>query len=248
MKPYAVDDEGVFGVPWCFGVTALVYNADKISFDIDSWTDLLNPELEGHICMGQNFDGPVMIAAMISGQDPTDMANLDLAKVEEVLTQLRPQMLAFTSSQDEQLIAFRSGEMYVGSMWTSTSDILRNEGYNIKVANPIEGTVAYADFWHIVEGSDEAELAYKWIDWIISEEQQYTAATGLGSDYVPADANLALYCPINQKTTDRLTDEQLDYLGMASQPHRLVMVPYLTPEEKDGMISIYETFKANAGR
>jgi len=26
------------------------------------------------------------------------------------------------------------------------------------------------------------------------------------------------------------------------------MVPYLTPEEKDGMISIYETFKANAGR
>ncbi|MBR2717011.1 MAG: extracellular solute-binding protein, partial [Oscillospiraceae bacterium] len=50
MSPYAVDEEGnVFAFPWCNGTSSIAYNPDKVDFEIEHWSDLLRPELKGHV-------------------------------------------------------------------------------------------------------------------------------------------------------------------------------------------------------
>ncbi|MDD5939028.1 MAG: spermidine/putrescine ABC transporter substrate-binding protein [Clostridiales bacterium] len=249
VSPYAVDDEGnVFAFPWTSGVTSIAYNPDKVSKEIKHWSDLLDPEVKGHVCLFGDYGDGMIIASLISGQDPSDPENLDLDKVADTLAQLKPQILSFWGSNDEQLMPYYSGEFWVGDMWSGPYAQLLSEGYNVKYVHPEEGTVGYLDYWCVVNGTDEEDLACEWINWIESYELQYTMATGEGSDYkAPEGETYPTYSPVNQKALDGLTEEQLVVLGMDPMPTKICMLNYLTPEQKDAWMDTWETFKASVG-
>ena len=249
VSPYAVDDAGnVFAFPWCTGQTSIAYNPEYVDFEIEHWSDLLNPALTGHVCMFGDYGDGMIIASLISGQDPSDPENLDLDKVAEALAQLKPQILSFWSSNDEQLMPYYAGESWAGNMWSGPYAQLMQEGYPVKYVHPSEGTVGYLDYWCVVEGTDEFDLACEWINWIESDELQYTMATGDGTDYPPpAGETYPTYTPINAKVLDNLTQEQLVTLGMDPMPTKICMLNYLTPEQKDAWVDVWENFKASVG-
>lgn len=111
VSPYAVDAEGnVFAFPWCTGQTSIAYNPEYVDFEIQHWSDLLNPALTGHVCMFGDYGDGMIIGALISGQDPSDPDHLDLDKVADALARLKPQILSFWSSNDEQLMPYYAGE------------------------------------------------------------------------------------------------------------------------------------------
>ncbi len=246
ISPYAVDREGnVFAFPWCTGQTSIAYNPDYVDFEIKHWSDLLDPALTGHVCMFGDYGDGMIIGALISGQDPTDPDNLDLDKVSEALARLKPQILSFWSSNDEQLIPYYSGEFWAGNMWSGPYAQLVQEGRPVKYVHPEEGTVGYVDYWCVVKGTDEYDLACEWINWIESEELQYTMATGESADYPPAEGVYPTYAPVNAKVLENLTQEQLAALGMDPAPTKLCMLNHLTPEQKDAWVDVWERFKAS---
>ncbi len=249
VSPYAVDGEGnVFAFPWCTGQTSIAYNPEYVDFEIEHWSDLLNPALAGHVCMFGDYGDGMIIAALISGQDPSDPDNLDLDKVAEALAQLKPQILSFWSSNDEQLMPYYAGESWAGNMWSGPYAQLMQENYPVKYVHPSEGTVGYLDYWCVVEGTDEYDLACEWINWIESDELQYTMATGDSTDYPPqAGETYPTYTPINAKVLDNLTQEQLVNLGMDPMPTKICMLNYLTAEQKDAWVDVWENFKASVG-
>lgn len=249
VYPYAVDDAGnVFAFPWCTGQTSLAYNPEYVNFEIEHWSDLLDPSLKGHVCMYGDYGDGIIIGALMSGQDPGDPENLDLDKVAEALNQLKPQILTFWSSSDEQLMPYYSGESWAGNMWSGPHAQLEREGYPIAYVHPSEGTVGYLDYWCVVKGTDEYDLACEWINWIESDEIQYTIATGEGTDYPEPNGGVyPTYVPINAKALESLTEEQLGVLGMDPMPEKLCMLNYLTPEQKDAWVDVWETFKASVG-
>ena len=249
VYPYAVDDEGnVFAFPWCSGVTSLAYNPEKVDFEIQHWSDLLNPALEGHVCMFGDYGDGMIIAALISGQDPTDPDSLDLDKIAETLEQLKPQILSFWSSNDEQLMPYLSGESWAGNMWSGPYAQLVADGVAVQLVHPEEGTVGYLDYWCVVEGTDQYDLACEWINWIESYELQYTMATGEGTEYTaPEGETYPTYSPINQEVLDGLTTEQKVLLSLDPMPTKICMLNYLTPEQKDAWMDVWENFKATVG-
>ena len=249
LSPYAVDEEGnVFAFPWCTGQTSLAYNPEYVDFEIEHWSDLLNPALTGHVCLFGDYGDGMIIGALISGQDPSDPENLDLDKVAEALEQLKPQILSFWSSNDEQLMPYYAGEFWAGNMWTGPYAQLMQEGEPVEYVHPSEGTVGYIDYWCVVNGTDEFDLACEWINWIESTELQQTMATGESTDYPPAEGeSYPTYTPVNGTVLDGLTDEQRTMLGMDSMPEKICMLNYLTPEQKDAWVDVWENFKASVG-
>lgn len=249
ISPYAVDEAGnVFAFPWTAGQTSIAYNPEYVDIEIKHWSDLLDPSLAGHVCLFGDYGDGMIIGALISGQDPSDPENLDLDKVAAALEQLKPQILSFWSSNDEQLMPYYAGEFWAGNMWSGPYAQLVSEGTAVEYVHPQEGTVGFLDYWCVVEGTDQYDLACEWINWIESYELQYTMATGEGSEYTaPEGETYPTYTPVHAQVLDNLTQEQLVMLGMDPMPTKICMLNYLTPEQKDAWVDTWETFKASIG-
>lgn len=246
LYPYAVDDAGnLFAFPWTSGVTSIGYNPEYVTKEITSWSDLLDPDYAGHVCMFSDYGDGMIIAALISGQDPSDVENLDLDLVAQTLAQLKPQILSFWDSNDSQLMPYRAGEFWIGNMWSGPyAELMTDESIEVEYVHPAEGTVGYLDYWCVVEGTDQYELACQWINWIESYEQQYTMATGEGTDY-PGD--YPSYAPVNAEALAGLTDEQKVVLGLDPMPTKICMLNYLTDEQRDAWTEVWNDFMASVG-
>ena len=242
LAPYAVDEEGnLFAFPWCNGTSSIAYNPDYVDFEIKHWSDLLDPRLTGHV-MVLNGDGDDwVIGCLLAGEDSDDMENVDIEKVRAALKQLKGQLLGFWATNDEQIMPWLAGDFWAGEIWSGPyTELINNPDTNIKLVHPEEGTVGYIDYWSIVEGTDEFELACEWINWIESTEQQTAMATGISEAY-PGD--YFTYTPINTEAINNLTDEQKVTLQLDPMPTCIKLLPYIAdPELKDQWTDLYQEF------
>ena len=68
LSPYAVDDAGnLFAFPWCNGTSSLAYNPDKVDFELEHWSDLLNPALKGHVMVLDGDGDDWVIGCLLAG-------------------------------------------------------------------------------------------------------------------------------------------------------------------------------------
>lgn len=242
LAPYAVDEEGnLFAFPWCNGTSSIAYNPDYVDFEIEHWSDLLDPRLTGHV-MVLNGDGDDwVIGCLLAGEDSDDIENVDIEKVRASLAELKGQLLGFWATNDEQIMPWLAGDFWAGEIWSGPySDLINNPNTNIKLVHPEEGTVGYIDYWSIVEGTDEFDLACEWINWIESTEQQTAMATGVSEAY-PGD--YFTYTPINAEAINSLTDEQKVALQLDPMPTCIKLLPYIAdPELKDQWTDLYQEF------
>ena len=242
LAPYAVDDAGnVFAYPWCNGTSSIAYNPDKVDFEIKHWSDLLDPSLKGHV-MVLNGDGDDwVIGCLLAGEDSDDIENADIEKVRASLMQLKDQLLGFWASNDEQLNPWYAGDFWAGEIWSGPyTELLASDKTNIKLVHPEEGTVGYIDYWAVVEGTDEYDLACEWINWIESEEVQHTMATGESESY---PGEYLTYTPINHNVIEGLTPEQKVALELDPMPTKIKLLPYIAdPDIKDQWTDLYNEF------
>lgn len=242
LSPYAVDDEGnLFAFPWCNGTSSLAYNPDKVDFEIEHWSDLLDPSLKGHVMVLDGDGDDWVIGCLLAGEDSDDMETVDIEKVRASLKELKGQLLGFWASNDEQTIPWLAGDFWAGEIWSGPySQLINDPSTNIKLVHPSEGTVGYVDYWAVVEGTDEFDLACEWINWIESEEQQTTMATGISEKY---PGEYYTYTPVNSNAIDNLTPEQKVVLELDPMPTTIKLLPYIAdPELKDAWTDVYQEF------
>ncbi len=242
LSPYAVDDEGnVFAFPWCNGTSSIAYNPDYVDFEIEHWSDLLRPELKGHVMVLDGDGDDWVIGCLLAGEDSDDIENVDIEAVRSALAELKDQLLGFWASNDEQLIPWYAGDFWAGEIWSGPyTELLASDATNIKLVHPEEGTVGYIDYWSVVEGTDEFDLACEWINWIESEGVQYTMATG-ESDTYPGE--YLTYTPVNGTVIENLTPDQKIALELDPMPTSIKLLPYIAdPDLKDEWTDLYQEF------
>ena len=191
-----------------------------------------------HAGIAPGVDRMVMLLA---GEDSDDIENVDIEKVRAALKELKGQLLGFWASNDEQTIPWLAGDFWAGEIWSGPySQLINDPSTNIKLVHPTEGTVGYVDYWAIVEGTDEYDLACEWINWIESEEQQTAMATGI-SDKYPGE--YYTYTPVNAKAIENLTPEQKIALELDPMPTCIKLLPYIAdPDLKDAWTDLYQEF------
>lgn len=154
--------------------TVMIVNTDLIgNIKMDSFEDLLNPELKGKIAFGDPVNSSSafqsLAAILYSMGDGDPMSDKAWNFVEKFIANLDGKMIA-SSGQLHKSVA--DGEYPVGLTWEDPVVNYINNGAPVKVVFPSEGAIFPGESVQIIKDAKNLENAKKFIDFMISEETQ----------------------------------------------------------------------------
>ena len=225
-------DGRMYSVPWVWGSTAIAYNTDEFSEPPASVSILFDPRYEGKITIRDDYNDAVMLAAIVLGQDPNDPSDLDAIKAK--LIEQKSLNKTYWKTGDEFSKLFAGKQISVGLMWSGQAAFMKQEGEPIGFVVPEDGAIGWVDTWGIAKGSQNQDLAYKFIDALISEDFQYNWASTGG----PA--------PVNKDAASQIDPEYAASCGMDEESlNRLYFMQYRTDEVKKAWNELWTEVKAN---
>ncbi len=150
------------------------------------------------------------MAAQVLGYDkpdPSALYNLtddQLAKVKAKLIELKPNIRKMWSTGGELTNLFESHEVQIAMGWPLMTNQLRARHFPIGETIPKENTTGWIDHLMITAGSDQKELAYQLIEYLIEAQtqKQVCAVTG----YLPANPGVAQFLSSGQRQDLHLDD------------------------------------------
>lgn len=160
--------------------------------DFDSYADLLQPELKGHIAMGDPANSSSAWAELtnmllvMGDQEYDDKA---WEWVGEFIKNLDGIQLSSSSAIYKGVVA---GEYVVGVSYEDPcADLLVNGATNVRLVYPSEGAVWLPAGVAIIKGAPNMDNAKKFVDWLISDEGQNEIAKTTARPVNPAIPNTA---------------------------------------------------------
>lgn len=174
-----------YGVAWVWGITAIAYSTDVFKDAPKSLEILWDAKNAKRVALRDDAIEAVGFAAMATGQDMNNPA--DLEKVKAKLLALKPNIALLWSSEDEwnkqfQAKAFDLSVYWSGSALRSKTNFKLPVGYVVSD----EGGVGWFDGLAIGKDAPNAEGAHKFINYMIDPAYYVDWATKVGA---PASAN-----------------------------------------------------------
>lgn len=209
LYPDFVAEEGVvrdgeqYGVPWMWGSTSLAYNHDAIDGELTSWQDLWDPAHAGSVAYFDDVPTAIQTAALYAGEDPYDP---DLDVVRDALMELKPATQVYWSSADDWTRGFSTGAVTIGNLWSGLAGTQVAAGDPVTYVIPEEGAPGWLDSWAIATDAPNDDLAYEFIDWMISAEFQTTWANDVDRSS-PAPANSTVHPELDEETAARIQSD-----------------------------------------
>ncbi len=201
-------DGQVHGVPFVWGPNPLLFNQEAFGGkDPASWNILWDKQFKGKISVWDDLS-TVYLAAQVLGYDkpdPSALYNLtdeQLENVKKKLIELKPNIRKIWATGGELTNLFQNKEIVAAMGWPLMTAELRKAKFPIGETIPQENTTGWMDFWMIVAGSKQKELAHKFIDYMSRAEVQKLVVDA--TNYVPA----------NIKTAALLTEDQRNLLNL----------------------------------
>ena len=186
-------ERGDFGI--AFGLTASgLYYSPKVFAKNNwapptSWLDLFRPEFKGKVLIHNisNANGINILLAFnkIAGGDERDVER-GFAKVKELV----PAVVTFDRFGETPTLLQQ--EAVVIGTWNidRVSNFRDTTGSDLQFVFPKEGAWGWKEVVGIVKGRPNQDLAYKWIDLILSKQQQELTAEYVGLGPVSKTAEL----------------------------------------------------------
>ena len=224
-------DGKYFAIPWAWGSTAVAYNTNEISEAPRTLKVLFDEEYSGKIAFRDDYNDAVMAAAIVTGQDPNNPKDLDAIK-EALLAQKKLNRI-YWETGDEFSKAFVGGQLSVALMWSGQASYMKLEGEPIAFIVPEDGAIGWVDTWAIAAVTENEDLAYAFIDWMISKDFQYDWAVGGG----PA--------PVNREAASEIDPEYAASAAMdEASLNRLYFMEYRTDRVKREWSELWTEVKA----
>ncbi|SMF21495.1 putative spermidine/putrescine transport system substrate-binding protein [Xaviernesmea oryzae] len=186
--------QGKYGPAYTIGRVGLVYDSAKVNPPITSWNDLWREDLKSSVSLPgiTTTAGPmvVMQAGKHAGVDAYD----DADKAFEAVEALKPNVVKNYNTGSELVNLISTGEVRVALAQDFTLASMQAAVKTMTWAKLSDGDIATLNTVNIPKGSENVDLAYKFIDFILSKDvQQKEAEQGVDA-------------PINTKV--ELTPEQ----------------------------------------
>ena len=167
------DPGNKYCVPYTFGTVGILYNKELVDEDavIDSWDVLWNETYKNDIIMQDSVRDAFMISLKRLGYscNTTDEDELNEA-MEELKIQSK---LNKAYTIDEVRDKMINGAAAIGVIYSGEYLYCQEENEDLEYVIPKEGTNIWYDGWVITKGSENVENAYKWIDFLCSQEAAY---------------------------------------------------------------------------
>ena len=199
----------VFGVPLTWGPNPLLYDTNFFPRAPESWAELWDPKLKGKLSVWDDLS-TVYMAAQVLGFDKSDPAaiyNLNDAQLEQVknkLLALKPNIRKMWTTGGELTNLFQSHEVVAAMGWPLMTNQLRKINYPIGETIPKERTTGWIDHLMITSSSDQKDLAYKFLNYMIDAQTQKLLSDVTG--YIPANPQAATLMSKEQQHSLHLDD------------------------------------------
>lgn len=163
-----------FGVPFVIDTVEIMYNKKMVKEPITSWLDLWRPDLDGKIALpSSSIVLPTDLIAVITralGGVETDKQAVD--KTFAKLAELKGRVRTFTSNPVQASTLIERGEVAATPQLGIRVSAVVQKSQDIARSFPKEGVSARPYDLCIVSGSKAKDLAYKYIEFIVSQKIQ----------------------------------------------------------------------------
>jgi spermidine/putrescine-binding protein len=180
----------VYGVPFMWGPDPLIYDTTVFAAPPESWNVLWDPKYRGKISVWDDLS-TVYMAAQVLGYDkpdPSQLYNLSdpqLEAVKKKLLELKPNVRKMWSTGGELTNLFQNHEVVAAMGWPLMTNQLRKINFPVGETIPKENTTGWIDHLMITAGSENKELAYQFLEYMIEAQTQKNVTDVTG--YTPAN-------------------------------------------------------------
>ena len=181
-KPY--DPANTYSIPYVWGSTGLVYNADYVKGEeMTSWKDLWRKKKKNRLVVNDDVREVFGMAQILNGYsiNDTDPENIEQAYL--LLKQLLPNIRVFTG--DSPKLPMINLETYAGMTWNGEAYMANMEMPSVQYAYPKEGAIFWVDSMVIPKGAQNIEEAHAFINYILRPDVAVQICEYVG--YPPAN-------------------------------------------------------------
>ena len=201
-------NEQVYGVPFMWGPDPLIYDTTAFSKTPDTWSILWDPKYRGKVSVWDDLSTVYMTAQILGFDkpDPSKLYNLtdeQLDAVKKKLLELKPNIRKMWSTGGELTNLFQNHEVVAAMGWPLMTNQLRKINFPVGETIPKENTTGWIDHLMITAGSENKELAHKFLEYMVEAEIQKKVTDVTG--YTPANPHAAQYM-----TPDEIKSLHLD--------------------------------------
>jgi putative spermidine/putrescine transport system substrate-binding protein/spermidine/putrescine transport system substrate-binding protein len=199
----------VYGVPFMWGPDPLIYDTTVFAQPPDSWNVLWDAKYRGKISVWDDLS-TVYMAAQVLGYDrpdPSQLYNLSdeqLEAVKKKLLELKPNIRKMWSTGGELTNLFQNHEVVAAMGWPLMTNQLREKNFPVGETIPKENTTGWIDHLMITAGSENKDLAYAFLEYMIEAQTQKKVTDVTG--YTPANPEAAQFMTPEQVKSLHLDD------------------------------------------
>jgi spermidine/putrescine-binding protein len=202
-------DGKVYGVPLTWGPNPLLYDTKAFPKAPATWAELWDPKFANKLSFWDDLS-TLYMAAQVLGfgkQDPTAIYHLtdpQLEQVKQKLIALKPNIRKLWTSGGELTNLFQNHEVIAAMGWPLVTNQVRKSGLPIQEEIPAEGTTGWIDHLMITQSSDNKDLAYQFLNYMVSAQVQKQLSDVTG--YIPANPQAAALMTPDQRHSLHLDD------------------------------------------
>ncbi len=190
------------------GLATMIYDTSAFARTPDSWNVFWDSKYRGKISVWDDLS-TLYMAAQVLGYDhpPSQLYNLSdeqLEAVKKKLLELKPNIRKIWSTGGELTNLFQNHEVVAAMGWPLMTNQLRKTNFPVGETIPKENTTGWIDHLMITAGSENKDLAYKFLEYMVDAQTQKKVTDVTG--YTPANANAAQYMTDDEKKHLHLDD------------------------------------------
>ena len=201
-------DGQVWMIPWDWGFSSLLYRADKVQPQEDSWNLLMDERYKGRISMYSDGVTIIKIGGLINGvADPNKMNQEEIDAAKETMIQAKPNIRSFWTSQTDTIAELVAGNIDIMYAWPDAFFTARNDMPDAQLTymQPKEGRLAWICGYVLMKETERPALAHEMMKCIPGE----TNTLALINDYAYGAAGAT--AEIIDKVTNQ---EAVDTFGL----------------------------------
>jgi spermidine/putrescine-binding protein len=199
----------VFGVPFMWGPDPMIYDTTAFTGPPESWNVLWDSKLKGKVSVWDDLS-TLYMAAQVLGYDKPDPSHLynltddELTAVKKKLLDLKPNIRKLWSTGGELTNLFQNHEVVIAMGWPLMTNQLLKSNFPVGETIPNENTTGWIDHLMITAGSENKDLAYKFLEFMLQAQTQKRVTDVTG--YTPANPRAAQFMTANEVKSLHLDD------------------------------------------
>ena len=168
FKKLSCDPQSKYTVCYSWGVTAMVYDKNKVDKKPTSWEALWDKKLSGQILMINNSRDAMAISMQLCGIDPSNFTKADVDKAAEKLKEQKPLVKKYV--MDQVFTEMEGGQAAIAPYYAGDIAVMMENNEDLDYALPADGSNLFYDAFCIPKSSKNKENGEAFINFMHKPE------------------------------------------------------------------------------